>query len=87
MSNEKQKALFKRAIEKLGHKTSFMENKRISVEKFSKSYAIPMEIILKAIEQKKIHVHYDYSKEIVWLDLLEACYFSYNFDSEKKSAN
>lgn len=87
MSNEKKKAHFRRALKKLGHEVSFMENKRLSIEKFSTSYEIPMEAILGAIEQKTLHVHYDYKKEILWLDLFEACFFSYQFQLNKNTAN
>lgn len=84
MPKTNKRALFKKAIENLGHEISFMENHKISLDKFSKRYSIPMEIIIDAIEQKKIKVHYDYEKETLWLTLLEASYFSYCLDLKNK---
>lgn len=87
MTYSKRKNLFKQAVEDLGHEISFLENKRISIKKFSQEYHVPLKMILKAIEEKKLGAHYDYKKEEVWLDLLEACYFSYCLEFEKSSAN
>lgn len=87
MSNLKRKALFRRAIEDLGHEISFMENQKITIKQFSTEYSVPMELILKSIEEKKLQAHYDYKKEVVWLDLLDACYFSYCLGSQEESAN
>ena len=87
MSNAKRKVLFREAVEKLGHETSFMKDKRISLKKLSSSYGIPIEYLLKAVEKKELHAHYDYKTELVWVDLLEACYFSYCYESKKSSSN
>jgi len=87
MSDKKRKEIFKQAVEDLGHELSFMENQRITLEMFSNSYNVSMELILEAIEKKKLEVHYDYEKEIVWLDLLEACYFSYCLEVDRQSVN
>lgn len=87
MSDKKRKEIFKQAVEDLGHEISFMENQRISIETFSDSYGVPMELIVEAIENKRLQVHYDYEKEVVWLDVLEACYFSYCLEVDRQSVN
>ena len=71
------KAAFKKALRELGHSPEKFEGQRVPLEKMATLYNLDPEHILNAVEKKELAAHYDYLKDLIWIDALEAAHFYY----------
>lgn len=76
------KKYFIEALKELGHNPNDYMDKKLSLESMSELYSIQKENIIDAIDDKKISAHYDYKKESIWIDALEAAYFYFCVQNE-----
>lgn len=77
MSLQVDKETFRQALTELGHNPDQYAGQRISLSGMSELYEIDEEIILEAIDGKKIAAHYDYLNDTIWIDALDAAHFYY----------
>ncbi|MFW7377421.1 MAG: hypothetical protein ACOH5I_01275 [Oligoflexus sp.] len=77
MSPQVDKETFRQALTELGHNPDHYAGKRISLSGMSELYEIDQDLILEAIDGKKIAAHYDYQNDTIWVDALDAAHFYY----------
>lgn len=73
--NQISKEHFVDALLELGHDPEVYIGQRLSLAGMAKLYEIDEEALLDVIESKLISAHYDYMKDTIWVDALEAAYF------------
>ena len=73
---------FKRALVELGHNPEAYSNQRISLNGVHELYGISHSTLLEAIEKDIISAHYDYQKDTIWVDALDAAHFFYCLKSQ-----
>ncbi len=78
------KESFKKALFELGHDPTQWVGKRLSLNAMAKLYEINEDHILDAIKGRLIDAHYDYSKDTIWVDALDAAHFFFCIKNEAK---
>lgn len=71
------KESFRQALSELGHDPDLYAGKRLSLSGMAELYEIGQDLILQAIDDKKISAHYDYLNDTIWVDALDAAHFFY----------
>ena len=77
MSQQISREIFETALTELGHDPGDYRGKRLSLSQMSELYDLEQDIILDAVDQCLVSVHYDYQKDVIWVDALEAAHFFY----------
>jgi hypothetical protein len=77
LASQVSKEDFVSALKELGHDPAFYEGKKLSLDAMSQLYEIDENIILDAIDRRKVNAHYDYGTDTIWVDALEAAHFYY----------
>ena len=68
---------FSAALLELGHDPIKYEGQRISLEGMSELYEMSHDAIVEAIHSRYLSAHYDYKRDTIWIDALEAAHFFY----------
>jgi len=68
---------FEAALVELGHDPADYRGKRLTIAQMGELYGLDQDIIVDAIDHDMVSVHYDYRKDIIWVDALEAAHFYY----------
>lgn len=76
------KEFFKRALRELGHDPVQYEGKRLTLSAVAELYDLEQDLILEAIDRQQISAHYDYMRDTIWIDALDAAHFFYCIKSE-----
>lgn len=76
------KEYFKKALVELGHDPNQWIGKRLALSAMSELYQIDENYIVDAIKDKLIDAHYDYKKDIIWVDALDAAHFFFCIKNE-----
>ena len=71
------KAAFKKALRELGHSPEQFEGQRVPLDKMASLYNLDPDSIITAVENKELGAHYDYLKDLIWIDGLEAAHYYY----------
>ena len=82
MFDQIDKKMFSKALTELGHNPTDYKGKKLSLDGMSKLYQIECDTILDAIDKKHISAHYDYQKDTIWIDALDAAHFYYCMKSQ-----
>lgn len=75
MSSQIDKETFRRALEELGHDTSKWSGQKLALADMATQYELSESTIVDAIESQLIDAHYDYTRDTVWVDALDAAHF------------
>lgn len=70
--------VFKKALIELGQDPKVFEGKRLPLDKMADLYNLSEDRIMDAVEAKHLAAHYDYQKDTIWVDALEAAYYYYD---------
>ena len=84
MGPQVDKAIFKLALKELGHDPDAYDGKRITLNSMCELYELEQDFILDAIDRREIAAHYDYMKDTIWLDALDAAHYYYCWLSKKQ---
>ncbi len=76
------KEMFEQALWEMGHDPMEYKGKRISIQSMSELYEIDQNAILEAIDLNHIDAHYDYNRDTIWVDALDAAHFYYCVKNE-----
>jgi hypothetical protein len=76
------KADFEFALREMGHNPDDYRGNKLSIDAMCEVYSIDEDIILDAIKLRHIDAHYDYRKDTIWVDALDAAHFYYCIRSE-----
>lgn len=68
---------FEKALTELGQDPSQYRGQRLHLEGFCELYTIEEAEAIDAIENGMIQAHYDYKKDCIWIDALEAAHYYY----------
>ena len=74
---------FAKALKELGHDPVEYAGKKLSLSGVASIYELSQEEVLKAVETKKLCAHYDYQKDIIWMDALEVAHYYYCLRSQQ----
>ena len=75
---------FVSALNDLGHDPQQYHGQRLTLDGMSELYEMDQDTILEAIDLKHINAHYDFKKDTIWVDALDAAHFFYCVQSEAK---
>ena len=70
------------ALREMGHNPDDYDGKKLSLDTMCEVYGIDEDIVIEAIRLKHINAHYDYRKDTIWVDALDAAHFYYCIRSE-----
>jgi hypothetical protein len=73
---------FELALREMGHDPTEYKGKKLSLAGMVGIYEIEEDIIIEAIKRKHIAAHYDYNKDTIWIDALDAAHFYYCIRTE-----
>ena len=73
---------FELALRELGHNPDDYRGKRLSLAGMCGLYEIEESLVIEAIRSRFIAAHYDYGKDTIWIDALDAAHFYYCIKSE-----
>jgi hypothetical protein len=73
---------FEFALKEMGHDPDDYRGKQLSLDAMCEVYGLEEDIILDAIKFKHIDAHYDFRKDTIWVDALDAAHFYYCVRSE-----
>lgn len=76
------KTVFTQALKEMGHDPSEYSGKRLSLEGMCELYELEHDHVLDAIGRKLIDAHYDYSRDTIWVDALDAAHFFFCIKNE-----
>ena len=76
------KESFKKALLELGHDPTQWIGQRLTLKSMVALYEINEVHIIDAIRRKLIDAHYDYSKDTIWVDALDAAHFFFCVKNE-----
>lgn len=82
MPPQVEKKVFAQALREMGHNPEDYLGKRLSLTGMCELYELDQEHILTAIERKLIDAHYDYSRDTIWVDALDAAHFYFCIRNE-----
>lgn len=82
MPPQVEKKIFAQALREMGHSPEDYLGKRLSLAGMCELYELDQEHILAAIERKLIDAHYDYSRDTIWVDALDAAHFYFCIRNE-----
>ena len=74
---EKANQVYSVALEELGIDSGVFSGEMLSLVQVSNNYRIEYEEIITAIEADQLHTHYDYMRDEILVDSLEAAYFAH----------
>ena len=74
---EKANLVFTVALEELGINVCDFNGKVLSLVELSDRYDIDYEDVISAIEADQLHTHYNYMRDEILVDALEAAYFAH----------
>jgi hypothetical protein len=69
--------VFEEALVELGHDPQQYIGKRLSLSSMGELYGIETEAIIEAIDKNLVSAHYDYKRDTIWIDALDAAHFFY----------
>lgn len=75
MAPQVSRELFAEALKELGHNPDTYRGQRLSVKNMASLYELEHDSIIEAIKAKQIGAHYDYVKDTIWVDALDAAHF------------
>jgi hypothetical protein len=78
---------FALALSELGHNPADYAGKKLTLTGMAELYEVEEDSILGAVEAKLLSAHYDYSKDTIWVDALEAAHFYYCVKMENDLLN
>ncbi len=84
MGPQVDKAVFKQALKELGHDPYAYEGKRLTLSSMCELYELEQDFILDAIDRREISAHYDYMRDTIWLDALDAAHYYYCWLSKRQ---
>lgn len=82
MPSQVDKKTFKKALSELGHDPAQWEGQRLPLTKMTDIYEINESLVMEAIDRKLIDAHYDYKKDTIWVDALDAAHFFFCIKNE-----
>jgi len=68
---------FKKALVEMGHDPLEYSGKKLPIQGMSDLYGIEQDTIIEAIDKDLVSAHYDYQKDTIWIDALDAAHFFY----------
>lgn len=77
MTMQISRKVFEEALVELGHDPQQYIGKRLSLTSMGELYGIEQETIIEAIDNKLVSAHYDYKRDTIWIDALDAAHFFY----------
>ena len=69
--------IFAKALKELGHNPDRYLGKKISLTDMAFVYGFSQESLLEAVKKNALTANYDYEKDIVWVDAIDAAHFFY----------
>lgn len=82
MPNQVSKECFEQALKDLGHNPNDYRGKRLTLVNLCDLYELQQDTVLDAIDQDLVAAHYDYKKDTIWVDALDAAHFYYCMKSK-----
>lgn len=76
------KETFATALAELGLDPNEYRGQRLSLAGMCELYSLEEDLILEAIDRRHIAAHYDYLKDTIWVDALDAAHFFYCLKNE-----
>lgn len=76
------KETFASALAELGLDPNEYRGQRLSLAGMCELYDLQEDLVLEAIDLRHIAAHYDYLKDTIWVDALDAAHFFYCLKSE-----
>lgn len=73
---------FEKALVEMGHNPDDYRGKQLSLDAMCDVYGLDEDAIIDAIKLKHIDAHYDFKKDTIWVDALDAAHFYYCVRSE-----
>jgi hypothetical protein len=70
------------ALREMGHNPEDYRGKQLSLDAMCEVYDIDEDIVIEAIKLAHINAHYDYRKDTIWIDALDAAHFYYCIRAE-----
>jgi len=83
MEHQVDRQIFSQALQELGHNPDDYSGKKVSLRGVMSLYELSQEELLQAIESKRLCAHYDYQKDVIWIDALEAAHYYYCLRSQE----
>ncbi len=80
------KRMFALALKELGHDPDEYSGQRLSLSGMAELYELQEEYILDAIDKRQVSAHYDYAKDTIWVDALDAAHFYYCLKNEPRAS-
>jgi hypothetical protein len=75
---------FECALREMGHNPDDYRGKQLTLESLCEIYGLDENIVIEAIKLRHIDAHYDYRKDSIWVDALDAAHFYYCIRSESQ---
>ena len=73
---------FANALKELGHDPEAYRGKRLSFAGLCELYELDQDLVLEAIDRRMIAAHYDYQRDTIWVDALDAAHFYFCLRSQ-----
>ncbi len=83
MFHQVDRSTFAQALSELGLDPKEYDGKRLSLAAMVELYELCENNVLDAIHDKKISAHYDFKKDTIWVDALDAAHYYYCRQNEK----